>query len=96
MSFICFCCLAFILSSYGLHADFWYLVLMLIFTSMPHETSVFLRSDVASTVGPGVKEYLQRPSIAQLLQDGHSTGDETIMETCNWANAVVQQALQAS
>ena len=70
---------------------------MLIFlTSMPHETSVFLCSDVASTVGPGVKEYLQRPSIAQLLQDGHSTGDETIMETCNWANAVVQQALQAS
>lgn len=66
------------------------------FTSMPHETSVFLRSDVASTVGPGVKEYLQRPSIAQLLQDGHSTGDETIMETCNWANVVVQQALQAS
>ena len=54
-----------------------------------------LIGDVASTVGPGVKEYLQRPSIAQLLQDGHSTGDETIMETCSWANAVVQQALQA-
>mmetsp|Transcript_29029 Transcript_29029/g.84350 ORF Transcript_29029/g.84350 Transcript_29029/m.84350 type:complete len:870 (-) Transcript_29029:536-3145(-) len=57
--------------------------------------AVGLIGDVASTVGPGVKEYLQRPSIAQLLQDGHSTGDEAIMETCNWANAVVQQALQA-
>ena len=77
-------CLYFVVLRLELKCLFLVLILMLIFlTSMPHETSVFLCSDVASTVGPGVKEYLQRPSIAQLLQDGHSTGDETIMETCN-------------
>jgi len=37
-----------------------------------------------------------KPSISQLLKDGAETGDPQIIETCSWANSVVQQAaLQA-
>ena len=60
-------------------------------TSLPTSQK---HSDVASTVGPAVKEYLSRPFVSKLLSDARATGDETIIETCNWAGAVVQQALQ--
>eukprot|EP00562_Extubocellulus_spinifer_P003635 CAMPEP_0178537046 /NCGR_PEP_ID=MMETSP0696-20121128/36395_1 /TAXON_ID=265572 /ORGANISM="Extubocellulus spinifer, Strain CCMP396" /LENGTH=871 /DNA_ID=CAMNT_0020169277 /DNA_START=56 /DNA_END=2671 /DNA_ORIENTATION=+ len=57
--------------------------------------AVGLLGDVASTVGSAVKEYLSRPFVSKLLADAHATGDATIMETCTWAGAVIQQALQS-
>jgi len=58
--------------------------------------AVGLVGDIASSLGPRVREHLTKPYIASLLKDGHETGDETIMETCGWASGVVQQAIQAS
>lgn len=55
--------------------------------------AVGLIGDLASSLGGTVKEQLRQPYIMELLREGHATGDETIMETSNWANSMVQQVL---
>eukprot|EP00567_Pseudictyota_dubia_P000409 CAMPEP_0197465044 /NCGR_PEP_ID=MMETSP1175-20131217/64336_1 /TAXON_ID=1003142 /ORGANISM="Triceratium dubium, Strain CCMP147" /LENGTH=870 /DNA_ID=CAMNT_0043001049 /DNA_START=88 /DNA_END=2700 /DNA_ORIENTATION=+ len=57
--------------------------------------AVGLIGDIASTLGARVKDHLMKPSIAQLLKDGLETGDQSIVETSDWAKAVVAQAVQA-
>ncbi|KAL7431561.1 hypothetical protein ACHAXM_002947 [Skeletonema potamos] len=55
--------------------------------------AVGLIGDIASSLGVHVKSQINQPYVMQLLQEGHATGDATIMDTCNWANSVVGQIL---
>lgn len=58
--------------------------------------AVGLIGDVASAMGPQIKDQLQQPYIAQLLAEGSASGDETTMETANWAGGVITQVIQAN
>jgi len=63
-----------------------------------HDLSVLGRAigligDVSSSLGVRVKDYLSRPFIQALLQEGQSCGDEMIVATVNWASAVVREVL---
>jgi len=56
--------------------------------------AVGLIGDIASALGGAVREHLAKPYVASMLKAGHETGDETIMETCSWANGAVAQVIQ--
>ena len=53
-----------------------------------------LIGDIASSMGPSVKDQLNQAFIKQLLQDAAATGDESTMETAQWAISQVTQLLQ--
>jgi len=53
-----------------------------------------LVGDFASTMGGRIRDQMSRPFVAKLLREGHESGDETIIDTCTWANGVVAQILQ--
>jgi len=60
-----------------------------------HPIKFFIHSsDLASTLGPRVKDYIMKPFVAQMLNEGIASGDEQIMATCSWAQGVCQQAVQ--
>jgi len=54
-----------------------------------------LIGDIASSLGPSVRQYLEKPFIEKLLKEAYSSGDESVMETCNWAKSEVQTLLRA-
>jgi len=56
--------------------------------------AIGLTGDLASTLGPRVKDYIMKPFVAQMLNEGIASGDEQIMATCSWAQGVCQQAVQ--
>lgn len=58
--------------------------------------AVGLIGDVASAMGPHLKEALQQPYISQLLNEGQASGDDTTMETATWAAGVITQVLQSN
>lgn len=51
--------------------------------------------DVASAMGRQIKYELQQPYIAQLLQEGLASGDDTTMDTAKWAGGLITQVLQS-
>jgi importin subunit beta-1 len=51
--------------------------------------------DVASSMGLQIKTQLQQPYIAQLLQEGLASGDDTTMDTANWAGGIISQIMQS-
>ena len=55
--------------------------------------AVGLVGDIASSLGAQVKEQIRQPYIMELLKDAHDSGDESIVDTSNWASTVVQQLL---
>lgn len=56
--------------------------------------AVGLIGDIASISStPGVKEILIKPFVHTLLSKAYETGDDNIMETCNWARGEITQAL---
>lgn len=57
--------------------------------------AVGLVGDLASALGGHVKVQVAQPFVAQLLLEGSKTGDQTIIDTCTWANGVVQQCIRA-
>lgn len=56
--------------------------------------AVGLIGDIASSLGPRVKDHLTKPSIGILLKEGGATSDPQIVETSHWASSVVQQSVQ--
>jgi importin subunit beta-1 len=54
-----------------------------------------LIGDIASSLGPSVRQYLEKPFIEIPLKEAYSSGDESVMETCNWAKSEVQTLLRA-
>ncbi|KAL9179748.1 hypothetical protein ACHAXT_007718 [Thalassiosira profunda] len=57
--------------------------------------AVGLVGDIASSMGAQVKDQIRQPYVMELLKDGHATGDQTIVETSNWASSVVQHIMTA-
>jgi importin subunit beta-1 len=57
--------------------------------------AVGLVGDIASSIGPQIKEQMRQPYISLLLTEANQSGDQTIMETSNWASTVVQQLLSS-
>ena len=57
--------------------------------------SVGLVGDIAQLMGPQMKQQLNQPWVAQLLNDAGSSGDQTLIETATWAHGVVQQAIHS-
>jgi len=55
--------------------------------------AVGLIGDIASALGPQIKVYLGKPYIIQLIKDGNTCGDQSIMGTSQWAMGVVSQAM---
>jgi len=53
--------------------------------------AVGLVGDVAFSMGVNAKTQLGQPFVMQLLQEAGSTGDQSAMETANWAHSLVQQ-----
>lgn len=50
--------------------------------------------DVASSLGPRVRDSLAKPFVQTLFQSGQSTGDESILQTTNWASGMVREVLK--
>lgn len=55
--------------------------------------AVGLIGDIASALGSQIKVYLGKPYIIQLIKDGNTCGDQSIMGTSQWAMGVVTQAM---
>lgn len=55
--------------------------------------AVGLIGDLASAVGPQIKEQLQAPYMMQLLQEGMNSGDEQTTETAQWAAGIISQVM---
>ena len=53
-----------------------------------------LIGDLASSMGHGIKDQLNQAFVKQLLQDANATGDDSTMETAQWAMAEVTRLLQ--
>jgi len=54
----------------------------------------FHRSDIASALGPTVKDQLAHPFVLALLAEAYTHGDSGTQETCNWARGLIQGATQ--
>ena len=54
----------------------------------------FLLSDIASSLGPHVRDDMSKPYVQALLKEGFDTGEDSIKQTCMWANGVVQQIIR--
>jgi len=50
--------------------------------------------DVASALGARVRESLKKPFVQSLFLAGQNTRDDSIVQTCAWANAQVRGVLQ--
>ena len=50
--------------------------------------------DLASSIGPAIKDHLNQAFVKQLLHDANATGDDSTMETAQWSMAQVTQLLQ--
>lgn len=57
--------------------------------------AVGLLGDIATSLGPQVKDQLNQPFVANLLNEGRQTGDETIVSSADWAGGVIQQLIQS-
>ena len=55
--------------------------------------AVGLIGDIASALGPQIKAHIGKPSIIDLLKEGNACGDQTIVNTSQWAMGIVQQVL---
>lgn len=51
--------------------------------------------DVASSLGPRVRDSLAKPFVQVLFQTGMSSGDEGILQTTSWSSNQVQKVLSA-
>mmetsp|Transcript_18596 Transcript_18596/g.53763 ORF Transcript_18596/g.53763 Transcript_18596/m.53763 type:complete len:861 (-) Transcript_18596:182-2764(-) len=56
--------------------------------------AIGLVGDLAQVMGPQIRDQINKPFVAKLLADGAATGDQSIVETSNWASSVVSQAVQ--
>ena len=52
-------------------------------------------SDIASTMGPRVKEHLRRPFVYALLREANDTDDEKLIELSRWAHDLIETALRS-
>jgi len=52
--------------------------------------------DVASSLGPRVRDFVNKPFVQSLFLAAQSTGDDTIMQTAAWANSQVRAVLQGA
>lgn len=50
--------------------------------------------DIASSLGPHVRDDMSKPYVQALLKEGFDTGEDSIKQTCMWANGVVQQIIR--
>jgi hypothetical protein len=55
----------------------------------------FFPSDIASTMGPRVKEYFKRPFVYALLREANETDDEKLVEISRWARDLIETALRS-
>ena len=55
--------------------------------------AVGLVGDIAISLGGQINEHIRKPHIMELLRQGQATGDEAIIDTCNWAKKWVQSCL---
>mmetsp|Transcript_27632 Transcript_27632/g.40920 ORF Transcript_27632/g.40920 Transcript_27632/m.40920 type:complete len:867 (-) Transcript_27632:353-2953(-) len=53
-----------------------------------------LLGDIASALGPTVKDQLAHPFVLALLAEAYTHGDSGTQETCNWARGLIQGATQ--
>jgi len=62
------------------------------------QKAVALIGDIANTMGtePQVRQHLNQPYVAQLIQEALSSNDESVREIAEWSRGVVQQAIQAN
>lgn len=58
--------------------------------------AVGLVGDLASAMGPHVKDQLNQPYVAQMLQEAEGTGDDTTMETAQWARGIIEGLIQSN
>lgn len=55
--------------------------------------AVGLIGDIASCLGPQIKNHIGKPYVFELLNEGNGCGDQSIVSTSQWAMGVVQQAM---
>jgi len=55
--------------------------------------AVGLIGDIASCLGPQIKNHIGKPFVFELLTEGNGCGDQSIVSTSQWAMGVVQQAM---
>ena len=62
------------------------------------QRAVALIGDVANLMGnePQVRQQINQPFIAQLIQEAMSSNDESVREIAGWSRGVVQNAIQAN
>ena len=58
--------------------------------------AVGLVGDLGSAVGPHVKDQLNQSYVVQLLQEAEATGDDTTMETAQWARGIIAGLIQGN
>jgi importin subunit beta-1 len=58
--------------------------------------AVGLVGDVASSMGPHVKDQLNQPYVAQLLQEAEAMGDENTMETAQWTRSIIEGLIRGN
>lgn len=55
--------------------------------------AVGLIGDIASAMGPHVKDQLNQPYVALMLQEVEDSGDDTAAQTAQWARGTIQSLL---
>ena len=55
------------------------------------KASIGCVGDIASTLEGRIKDFLSKPFIQQIIEEGLSTGDPGIIDTAQWAAGVIQQ-----
>ena len=55
--------------------------------------AVGLVGDIASALGPKIKEQINKPYILQLIQEASTCDDPNVVSTAQWAMGVVQQSM---
>jgi hypothetical protein len=55
----------------------------------------FFLSDITSTMGPRVKEYLRRPFVYSLLREASDTEDEKMIELSRWVHDLIETTLRS-
>jgi importin subunit beta-1 len=58
--------------------------------------AVGLVGDLGGAMGPHVKDQLNQPYVAKMLQEAEGTGDDTTMETAQWARGIIEGLIQSN
>jgi len=58
--------------------------------------SIGCLGDLASSLGPRIRDYVSRPFVQTLLKEGTDTGNPTIIETVDWVNSIIVQIQSTS